>query len=297
MKYEDLKNIKKVCVHNGVFHSDDALSVAFLKAINKNIEVVRSRNPKIWASCDLCVDVADGEYDHHSPDKQTREDGVPYCGFGLLWRDFGRDFIAEKYLDINSSEIEKMFSRFDEFVHQVDEADNGVPTADSRYWFYNIINEMNPLWYEDETCNDKFEDAVRFASYIMFRRLDKFHSEITSKEVIIEGFNNADGDIFIINKAVPWKSNLLAMDKENRFKIIVYPSPDDQWSAQAVPVSPTSRELRFKFPEAWKGQKDESLEKLTNVKGSLFCHTGQFLVKTDTKEAAIKVAKKALESL
>ena len=59
--------------HSGTFHCDDAMAVAMLKTLDrfKNAEVRRSRDPKVWATCDIVVDVG-GEYntekmilDHH----------------------------------------------------------------------------------------------------------------------------------------------------------------------------------------------------------------------------------------
>lgn len=63
----------KVGTHDGNFHCDEVLACAMLTNYVtkfKGAEIVRSRDPKVWETCDILVDVG-GKYepltilDHH----------------------------------------------------------------------------------------------------------------------------------------------------------------------------------------------------------------------------------------
>ena len=78
--------MKKIGTHNGVFHADDVFACATLSLIFPDSEIVRSRDPKILASCDFRVDVggkydpSTNDFDHHQG-KILRDNGIPYAAF------------------------------------------------------------------------------------------------------------------------------------------------------------------------------------------------------------------------
>lgn len=55
---------KKICTHDGRFHCDEVLACTLLRKFTQHFfeaEVVRSRDPAIWAQADIVVDVG-GKY-------------------------------------------------------------------------------------------------------------------------------------------------------------------------------------------------------------------------------------------
>ena len=83
----------KVATHPGNFHADDVFAIAALELVHGPLEVVRTRDPERQAAADLRVDVggrsdpAAGDFDHHQKGGAgTRENGIPYASFGLVWR-------------------------------------------------------------------------------------------------------------------------------------------------------------------------------------------------------------------
>ena len=96
-------NIKKAFTHAGKFHADDVFSAALLRIMNPDVIIERGNQvPEGYDG--LVFDIGYGEFDHHQADSPVREDGIPYASFGLLWRKFGKDFLAE-----DAEEFEKSF--------------------------------------------------------------------------------------------------------------------------------------------------------------------------------------------
>ena len=49
----------------------------------------------------LVYDVGRGKYDHHQLDAKKRDNNITYSSFGLLWQDFGRDFLKKYEMKMN----------------------------------------------------------------------------------------------------------------------------------------------------------------------------------------------------
>ena len=92
--------MKRMAVHDGTFHADDVFGVALMQSIYNDLEIIRTRDEELLKTCDIISDVGNGKYDHHQVDKIRRENGIPYCGFGLLWRDFGISYINAKFPEL-----------------------------------------------------------------------------------------------------------------------------------------------------------------------------------------------------
>ena len=76
---------------------------------------------------------------------------------------------------------------------------------------------------------------------------------------------------------------------------VVFPDMDNQWVIKTVRDDPDSFVDRKQLPASWAGKRDEELEKITGVLGSIFCANGRFIAKAKTKEAILKLAELALK--
>jgi len=65
---------------------------------------------------------------------------------------------------------------------------------------------------------------------------------------------------------------------------------------KCVRDNPVEFPLRKSLPEGWAGKSGEELEKVTGVKGAVFCHRGLFTAVAETKEAITKMAEIAVNS-
>ena len=82
--------------HDGRFHADEIFALAVLKLIFPDLEIVRSRDEKVYKNADIIVDVGhvyDAEnliFDHHQRSfSLKRASGIPYASFGLVWKQYG----------------------------------------------------------------------------------------------------------------------------------------------------------------------------------------------------------------
>jgi uncharacterized UPF0160 family protein len=143
-----VNNYKTIYVHSGTFHSDDLLSVAFMKMLNPNISYKRidkvtenilneAKEGKALI-CDIgnIYDKENNLFDHHQenddnliaprPSWEKNKQKIHYfSSFGLLWENF-KDFYCEK--EGKSDNFKKMFT--DIIVRQIDACDNGVQIDD-----------------------------------------------------------------------------------------------------------------------------------------------------------------------
>ena len=92
----DIKDAKYI-THSGTMHTDEVFATAFLDLYKKDIAVIRVpqiEKDKIPKGA-LIYDIGRGKYDHHQEDAELRENGIKYSSFGLLFRDFGKDYLKK----------------------------------------------------------------------------------------------------------------------------------------------------------------------------------------------------------
>ena len=103
--------------HSGTMHADEIFSTAFLDLYKKDIKLFRttSIDPSLYPD-KIIYDVGRDKFDHHQVDARVRENGIKYCSFGLLWEEYGKDYlkelnfdnIDELYLEIEKDLIEQI---------------------------------------------------------------------------------------------------------------------------------------------------------------------------------------------
>lgn len=128
--------ITHLVTHSGGFHADELLSSVILSRLFPEAEMIRSRD-KAWITPGagrIIYDVGGqfdaGEriFDHHQRPNPLRENGQPYSSFGLIWAQYGRDYL--RAMDVPDHDIEAIHDSFDRgFVLPVDLLDNGAANA------------------------------------------------------------------------------------------------------------------------------------------------------------------------
>ena len=283
---KNLKQIADAFTHGGVFHSDDVFAAALLKMINPAIEIHRVMTAPEETDDSIVFDIGMGKYDHHQKDREVRPfaDGywvdkssnevkaIPYCSFGLLWRDYGRILCS----------TEHAFKKIDrDLVLPIDKADNGVAVST----LSNAIGQLNPAWNSSTTPDDMFDEAVCLATIFLKSYIERANAEADAEEYV-HNSSVVDGKILILEKYVPWY-DFVINDMLN-VEFVVFPSIRGGYSVQTVPNAPNSRIPRKPLPTEWYGSPDESL-------GMFFCHPGGVILSCHTQEQAIGCAKIAAE--
>jgi uncharacterized UPF0160 family protein len=319
---------RNILTHDGKFHADDVFSVATLSVLyDGKIKITRSRNPEIIKSFlekgDIILDNGrdynpdKNIFDHHQEGGAgARESGVPYAGFGLIWKHFGKQ-VCLKELKKQNSKFKKEKAAGENNLNEIVEyvwqqVDSGIVSnidaTDTSYTDYysekthdsgfvpdKIVGSFMPGWQEDYFKADKiFAKLVKASKLLIVREIKLAYYRFLSKSIIEEIYKNSpDKRIIILEQGCPWKE-ILVEKPEPLF--VVYPTVNkDGYSIQAVPLKKDSQEIRRSFPKSWCGKTDADLEKVSGVKGAKFCHNSGFLAGAYDFDGAKQLAKKALE--
>ncbi|MFA6095655.1 MAG: MYG1 family protein [Candidatus Paceibacterota bacterium] len=289
---------KIIITHNGGFHADDAFAVATLSLLHRGkAKVIRSREPQDWARGDYVVDVG-GEYDpakkrfdhHQKGGAGTRENGVPYAAFGLVWKEYGAAVSGSA--DI-AARIDK------DLVQPIDALDNGVGESQPiigdvfSYDVSRAVSALNASWRESASDDECFARAVEHARGVIERLIVHITAAIEGAEMVRTAYEKAgDKRIIALDINVPWEEYI---GGKPDVIFMVVPRENGTWGARAIRKDRTSFDNRKSFPEAWAGLRDAELARATGVADALFCHNKRFLAVAGTRTGAIALAQKALE--
>lgn len=295
--------MKKMAVHNGIFHADDVFGVALMQSIYEDLEIIRTRDESKIQECDIVSDVGNGKYDHHHVDKKKRENGIPYCGFGLLWQDFALDYINKKFPELtDTSEQQGVVEKVDTiFIQQIDAQDNGVDVMTIQVpvmTLCDIINTFIPTGGGEVELEEGFFEAVAFAKQILYKTTKKYADNYDNQRLVkdeLEKQNVEQSHILILEKSVPWKDTVIEIDEKEHVLFVVYQDITGSWCTQTVPKEANSFVARKNLPKTWGGLREDELSNHTGIKECIFCHPALFICGNKTREGAIAMAQKAVE--
>jgi uncharacterized UPF0160 family protein len=287
-----------IATHNGNFHADDVFSIAALKHIFPNFNLIRTRNLEVIGKADLVIDVggeynADaGRFDHHQRGGAgERENGIPYSSFGLVWQKYGLE-ICQGNQDVANAVDAGLVSTIDAIdCGYTEGASKGINQGIS---LSQTISMFNPTWQEDSHFDNCFDEAVEFATRILTRFIASANGGISAKEIVAKAIENAeDPRVIVLDKYTPWKRTVHALSAQALY--MVYPSGSGPWRIQTVPVEPGSFEDRKSLPQAWAGLSDDALKAVTGIDDAMFCHNGLFIAGAESFESTMKMAAIALQ--
>ena len=221
-----------IATHSGSFHADEVFAIAAMKLLKEPVEVIRTRDREVLAEADVRIDVgfnhdpSSGDFDHHQRDfNMTRENGIGYASFGLIWREYGARICGDAEV---ADAVEQTL------VQPVDANDTGQQISKTliegiRPMNVNaVIGGFNSRW--DEDLNDeqeraRFDAAIELATWLTapeqqikaFANAGTFPSQLDAYEnpeltdFVNPYFNSAPTGQISINRAeavtvVPYKS-------------------------------------------------------------------------------------------
>lgn len=274
-------NFDQVITHSTIFHADDIFGVAMCRLINPDIKIIRTLEVDKFVEMAnnigekvIVFDIGLGKYDHHQENKALRPDGTPYCGFGLLWRDYGYLLCPEK----------EAWDKVDSaFVLAIDKADNGV----AQNLLSSSFKAMNPNWNSVESESVAFHRAMNIAMILLKAQIDQANAAVEAKDMISSFYDG--GPILVMDRYLPWTDTVLSDTKFKDVLYAVFPSKRGGWNVQTVPKQAGTFINRMDFPKEWLGHADPE-------RGITFAHTANFLIACETKEQAVKVAEEAVEA-
>lgn len=277
---------KQVITHSTTFHADDVFGTALCRLINPDIKIIRTLDvdKALEMAANLgekaiVFDIGMGKYDHHQEDKAFRKtelgkEPVPYCGFGLLWLDFGYllcpDPIAWEKVDRT-------------LVIAIDRADNGI----QQNMLSASIKVLNPNWNDTVSEDVAFHRAMNIAMILLKGHIDHANAICAARDEVMSRYFG--GEILVLDTYLPWADTVQTEEKMRDILFVVYPSQRGGWNVQTVSKQPGTFANRMDFPTDWLGHADPD-------RGIHFAHTANFLIACDTKEQAVRVAEEAVQA-
>ena len=287
--------------HSGTFHADDVLAAAALRLAQPNVTIQRSRDVAELNAADILFDVgrvfnsASCRFDHHQLEYyEARENGIPYSSFGLVWRELGEQLCgsaaAANRVDIS-------------LVQGVDAIDCGVTLNKEivpvkLMSISAVLGSFNQGWQDQgttEAINAAFEQAVNVAKAILENCIREAKGFERAKALVEQGTISEAGRLLILKQGVPWKETVLESAKYNALLYVIYPDAQAKWHVSCVPDKTGSFSNRKSLPASWAGLDGAELDKVTGIKGCVFCHRARFVGGHTTLEGAVEMVKLALK--
>ncbi len=279
--------------HSGTMHADDVFATAFLELYLKNIKLFRTNlvNKEKLNKETIVYDIGREKFDHHQIGALKRENGITYCSFGLLWKEYGKKFLNDRKIQY----LDDVFIGIDlDLIEGIDADDNGVfPKIDANYkvkTLSNVIKLFNPSYNSSENENDQFLRAVNVAKSILEEEISYITGKVIAFKKMQKIIDNLDDKKYLIlDEYVPYEEAILNNQKANNLLFVVFPSNRGGYAIKTLPKSIEDKTSRMEMPLEWAGLSGENLENVSLIKGLNFCHLGRFLVNCETLEAVYKV--------
>jgi len=289
----------KLITHNDRFHADDVCAMATLRILfgDKIKEVIRTRDEDIISTGDIVFDVGNvydsetNRFDHHQVEGAgTRENGIPYAAFGLVWKKWGEEICGSQYV---ADLIDK------KMVQTVDASDNGfalygytMPDV-KEYVLDTICGAFGSTWKEEDNYDTAFFEVVAIVEKILRREIKIAQDKYEVVPLVESAYAQAeDKRVVVLDEYYPWHD---VLQKYEDILFVISPNKEKRiWRINAVQQEKFVN--RKDLPSAWAGLRDEEFKKVSGVEGALFCHRKLFLAGANTKESAVLLAKKAIEA-
>jgi len=300
-------SIAHLVTHSGGFHADELLSSVVLTKLYPKAEIVRSRAPEwITPASDRIIydvggayDAAAQIFDHHQRGAPLRDDGQPYSSFGLVWKHYGRAYLAA--MGVPASHVEAVHQAFDtKFVLPVDLLDNGAlspstagPLADLT--LPSLLETLKPVFDDKAPGADNrgFQAALLIARAVVEAAIAQRAAKLRAETMVLEAIA-ATGERRVLELAMgmPFRPAIVKAGADHLL-FVVHPR-DKDWCITGIRKTEDSFEQRADLPAAWAGLSNGDLEAVCGVKGASFCHNGRFIAAANSREAILAMAEIAV---
>ena len=273
--------------HAGNFHADDVFSTMLMERLFENITLIRLNDYKDDKT-KIAYDIGLGKFDHHGADyDKKRANGIHYCGFGLLWQEYGLKYLRQ----IKVKNPEKVFEILDELlVVQIDAFDNGEYSIDAPFNIYTLaglIEQFRPKIGTKEDENECFLKAVSFADTIFEQILKDAIGKVYALTEIEKKAGEIKDKILVLDEYIPYEYAIFKLGLDIDF--VIYPSNRGCFAAHTIPTKYKGFTPKVPLKKEWGGLRDENLQKVSGVKTAHFCHKKLFLATAETKEDALRL--------
>jgi uncharacterized UPF0160 family protein len=293
--------------HSGGFHADELLSSVILTRMYPQAKIIRSRSPEwITRGPDRIIYDVGGDYDadaaifdHHQRGAPLREDGQPFSSFGLIWKHFGRDYLAA--FGLPEAHVEIVHAGFDtSFVLPIDLMDNGALNPSvagplAGLTLPVLLETLKPVFDEtDPDAEDRgFHTALTIARSFVEARIARSDAKLRAESLVHQAIVDAgDGRILELPMGMPFRPAIIKAGAD-QLLFVVHPRGKD-WCLTTIRREDDGFAARADLPAAWAGLTNADLEAACGVEGASFCHNGRFIAAAKTRQAALAMAELAV---
>lgn len=302
----------------------------------KNAKIIRSRDDAVLNECDIVVDVGavyDPEkfrFDHHQktfehtlgslrPEYAEKFSKVRLSSAGLIYTHFGeaviRQLLEQHNIEVTDDCLRNIFIQvYDGFIQEIDGIDNGVPQHPDEP-VYRIsthlsarVGQFNSQWnstaeFDEQAQFEKGKALAgeEFTDKVLFYATVWWPARAIVEEAVKERFNvHPSGKIIELKKSCPWKNHLFNLEEVHKCSgeilyCVAESDPNDH-RVICVPLNATSFVCRKFLPAPWRGVRDADLASKSGIKDAKFCHATGFIGGAKSRDAALEMAIKSLES-
>jgi len=282
--------------HSGSFHADDVFSIAAFQLLlgKENIEVIRTRDEDAIAVADYVVDVGgvydhdNKRYDHHQPCSPVRENGIPYAGFGLMWRHYGEQICGSA--EVAQAIEEKLCVPIDAGDNAIQVWQPGLLDLQAFSWD-GVLKAWQAVESEGEDALEQFLVAVDIARGYLERFIMKRKIKLRQKEQSVALYaTSADKAILVSEEYLP-RSQFIEYEDVN---VLIFPRSDtNDWMAVAIQKEETGFATKVRFPEEWAGLTKQALQEVSGFSDAVVCHKDRYMFIAKSQESAIAAARLA----
>jgi uncharacterized UPF0160 family protein len=297
---------KFLVTHSGGFHADEVLSSVILTRLFPQARVIRSRAPEwIRPGADRIIYDVGGAYDasqrifdHHQRGAPLRDDGQPYSSFGLIWKHYGRDYLA--VTGIPEAHVAALHASFDlSFVLPIDLTDNGALSPSgplAGLTLPTLLETLKPVFDETDANADdrRFQDAVAIARSFVEAKVAQSAAKLRAETLVLQAIERTgQGRVLELPMGMPFRPAIVKAGADHLL-FVVHPRERD-WCVTGIRRGDEGFALRADLPAAWAGLTNHELEAVCGVEGATFCHNGRFVAAAKTREAALAMAELAVQ--
>ena len=241
-------------------------------------------------------------FDHHQRPNPLREDGQPYSSFGLIWKHYGRDYLAA--MDVPATDTADIHDQIDQsFVLPIDLLDNGAlePSVAGQLAGLTLpalLETLKPTFdnrsadADDQAFIAALPVARAFVEAAVRTKAAKCRAEeMVTKAIVAAGAS----PILELPMGMPFRS---AVEKAgaDHMLFVIHPR-DKDWALTTIRKGGGTFESRADLPEAWAGLSDGALEDACGVKGAKFCHNARFIAVAGSRTAIVEMAERAVAAV
>ena len=283
-----------------------------LSRLFPNATLTRSREDRLISRAGpgaIVFDVGDVydpdalRFDHHQADRPLRSCGLPYSAFGLVWRHFGRAYVA-RLTDGDRQAVEEVHAAIDrDFVRQVDAGDNRVPGApelDHPMTFALLVEDMRPDFDTpserlDGEMEAAFLEAARFAGRVLDNKIRQAAAQARARSVALEALDARSDPRWIELPADSPAMTEILRDDPNEILFALLRG-HREWLVRALPPASGPDQPRKPMPRDWASLRGPDLVAATGIEDAVFCHGNRHVAVARSREGAIALIERALKS-